>query len=291
MTDTAPCSRRKCLTIRSAWPMLNIGSTLATRSIKWRGYPRIRLDCDGLRFGWRSPSVADPSAVCAGESPQAAGGKADAAQEEFFESKVRPILADNCLECHGAEKHKGGLRLDVRAAMLKGGDTGPAVLPGNPDESPLIEAIRYEGDVQMPPKKKLKAHEITALTDWVKRGAFWPDPRPGIAPRAVETPSASATGSKSITDRASSRSLVLVVSAGIRSGAAFSQGPFMAAFTDRSIHPRQARTRRADRRPLLRTRPTLIRRAFFDLIGLPPTPEDIAVFCHGRSTGRIRGAR
>ena len=92
------------------------------------------------------------------------------------------MLADNCLECHGAEKHKGGLRLDVRAAMLKGGETGPAVVPGKPDESPLIEAIRYEGDVQMPPKKKLKAEEIAALTDWVKRGAYWPEPRPGSIP-------------------------------------------------------------------------------------------------------------
>ena len=64
--------------------------------------------------------------------------------------------------------------------MLKGGETGPVVVPGKPDESPLIEAIRYEGDVQMPPKRKLKDEEIAALTDWVKRGAFWPEPRPGL---------------------------------------------------------------------------------------------------------------
>ena len=120
-------------------------------------------------------------------NPQTDKGKLEAAQEEFFEAKVRPVLADNCLECHGAEKHKGGLRLDVRAAMLKGGETGPAVVPGKPDESPLIEAIRYEGDVQMPPKKKLKAEEIAALTDWVKRGAFWPEPRPGSVPDLSRT--------------------------------------------------------------------------------------------------------
>lgn len=110
--------------------------------------------------------------VSAADPPPTDTGKPEAAQEDFFEEKVRPVLADNCLECHGAEKHKGGLRLDVRAAMLKGGDTGPAVVPGKPEESPLIEAIRYEGDVQMPPKKKLKPEEIAALTDWVKRGAF-----------------------------------------------------------------------------------------------------------------------
>ncbi len=92
--------------------------------------------------------------VSAADPPPTDTGKLEAAQEEFFEAKVRPVLADNCLECHGAEKHKGGLRLDVRAAMLKGGETGPAVVPGKPEESPLIEAIRYEGDVQMPPKRK-----------------------------------------------------------------------------------------------------------------------------------------
>ena len=122
-------------------------------------------------------------------------GKLEVCSRRFLaEVKVRPVLADNCLECHGAEKHKGGLRLDVRAAMLKGGDTGPAVVPGKPDDSPLIEAIRYEGEVQMPPKKKLKAEEIAALTDWVKRGAFWPEPRPGVGSRSVANLPSTTTG-------------------------------------------------------------------------------------------------
>ncbi len=122
--------------------------------------------------------LATLTVVSTVEGRQPDQAKLEAAQEEFFEAKVRPVLADNCLECHGAEKHKGGLRLDVRAAMLKGGDTGPAIVPGKPGESPLIEAIRYEGDIQMPPRKKLKSEEIATLTDWVKRGAFWPEPRP-----------------------------------------------------------------------------------------------------------------
>ena len=105
------------------------------------------------------------------------------------------MLVDNCLQCHGAEKHKGGLRLDVRAAMLKGGDTGPAIVPGKPDESPLIEAIRYEGEVQMPPKKKLRSDEIAALTDWVKQGAVWPEARPGTRARGVTNNSATTTRS------------------------------------------------------------------------------------------------
>ena len=127
------------------------------------------------------------------------------------------MLADNCLECHGAEKHKGGLRLDGRDAMLKGGETGPVVVPGKPDESPLIEAIRYEGDVQMPPKGKLKDEEIAALTDWVKRGAFWPEPRPGAQSpdrsRSLPSTTAEATPRRR---RVGAGPVLLVVPAGSR---------------------------------------------------------------------------
>ena len=107
-----------------------------------------------------------------------AGGEADQrAQEEFFEAKIRPVIANRCLDCHGSEKSKGGLRLDSRDGVLKGAESGPVVLPGKPDESPLIAAIRYDGEVQMPPKGKLKDDEIAALTEWVKRGAVWPAAR------------------------------------------------------------------------------------------------------------------
>src|SRR5271163_4519692 len=81
-------------------------------------------------------ALATSQVVFAGGAPQADKAGHDAAQEEFFEAKVRPLLTDNCLECHGADKHKGGLRLDVRDAMLKGGETGPAVVPGKPEASP-----------------------------------------------------------------------------------------------------------------------------------------------------------
>ena len=88
-------------------------------------------------------------------------------QAEFFESKVRPVLAGTCLKCHGVSTHKGGLRLDSRDAALKGGDSGPAVVPGNPDASPMIDAINYRG-LEMPPTGKLKPREIQALVEWVK---------------------------------------------------------------------------------------------------------------------------
>src|SRR5262245_19863688 len=100
-----------------------------------------------LYFGLIATIAAIAPAVRAGDPP-AVAAKADPAEEEFFETKVRPVLAEHCLECHGAEKSKAGLRLDARESMLRGGDGGPAVVPGKPEESALVEAIRYEGEVQ-----------------------------------------------------------------------------------------------------------------------------------------------
>src|ERR1041385_3578862 len=96
------------------------------------------------------------------------------AQTQFFENKIRPILANNCYKCHSqsAEKVKAGLLLDTKEGTLKGGETGPAVVPGDPDKSLLIKAVRYtDPDLQMPPKgKKLSDEEIADLTSWVKMG-------------------------------------------------------------------------------------------------------------------------
>ncbi len=103
----------------------------------------------------------------------AADSKVDAASVEFFEKSVRPILATRCQGCHGPNKQKGGLRLDARGAILAGGTTGPAVVPGNPKESLLVDAINYGETYQMPPKSKLPAAEIATLTDWVQKGAPW----------------------------------------------------------------------------------------------------------------------
>src|ERR1051325_5029786 len=88
----------------------------------------------------------------AGSAQDPAANSEDA---KFFESRIRPLLIDACQKCHGAEKPRGGLRLAARAALLKGGESAPAVLPGKPDESLLIKAVRYEGP-EMPPKKRLK---------------------------------------------------------------------------------------------------------------------------------------
>lgn len=100
-----------------------------------------------------------------------------AADLEFFEKRIRPILVEQCYKCHSAKsnKLKGGLRLDYRAGVIKGGDSGPAVQPGKPDMSRLIEAINYSNvDLEMPPSGKLSTTDIANLTEWVKRGAPWP---------------------------------------------------------------------------------------------------------------------
>ncbi|NBV33984.1 MAG: DUF1549 domain-containing protein, partial [Proteobacteria bacterium] len=98
------------------------------------------------------------------------------ALDKFFENEVRPILANRCYECHGEKKQKGGLRADHIGYLKAGGDTGPALVPGKPEESPLIEAIRYKkSDFQMPPKEKLPDSEVAILEKWIQLGAPWPE--------------------------------------------------------------------------------------------------------------------
>ncbi len=97
----------------------------------------------------------------------------DAAQLEFFEKDIRPILVQRCYECHGPDSDApgGGLYLTSRGAILDGGDSGEAIVVGKPDESLLIESIHYDGIYQMPPKSKMPADEIAKLERWVKLGA------------------------------------------------------------------------------------------------------------------------
>jgi mono/diheme cytochrome c family protein len=101
----------------------------------------------------------------------------DPADREFFEAKVRPVLANNCFSCHSEQggKRKGGLTLDSRDGLMRGGLGGAAVVPGTPEESLLIEAVRYESpDLQMPPKGKLPPEAVADLETWVRGGAHWP---------------------------------------------------------------------------------------------------------------------
>jgi hypothetical protein len=118
----------------------------------------------------------------------------------FFLQQVEPILQDSCYKCHGPDKQKAHLRLDSRDAILKGGKHGPAAVPGKPDDSLLIKAVRYaDDDLQMPPRAKLSDDQIKALVDWVQKGLPWPaapppgrvgppPPPPGGAPPAGAPP-------------------------------------------------------------------------------------------------------
>lgn len=121
-------------------------------------------------------------------APPAAAGVESTEKVAFFESKIRPLLVERCIECHGEKKQKGGLRLDSRAAWQAGGDTGKAILAGKPEESLLIKAVRYaDKDLQMPPKKALPPEEVALLVEWIQQGAV--DPR-NDAPAAAQPISA-----------------------------------------------------------------------------------------------------
>jgi len=211
--------------------------------------------------------------------------EADPAAVEFFEKSVRPILAARCQGCHGPVKQKGGLRLDTRATILAGGATGPAVVPGNPEESLLVDAINYGVTYQMPPKSKLPASEIATLTDWVKRGAPWGAPgQPAPSnPRAASGAGIPAHLSKEeYQARArfwSFQPLRPVAPPAVKTGLkAWSRNPIdrfiLAALEERGLAPAPE----ADQR-------TLIRRLSFDLTGLPPTPAEVAAFLADAAPG------
>ena len=105
-------------------------------------------------------------------------------QVRFFEEKVRPILAENCYKCHGSEQQKGSLRLDLREAALAGGEDGPVIVPGKPEESVLVEAIKWES-LEMPPTGKLNETQIATLTEWIRLGAPMPKDHGGGSGVAV----------------------------------------------------------------------------------------------------------
>ncbi|MBC8113930.1 MAG: PSD1 domain-containing protein, partial [Candidatus Saccharimonas sp.] len=178
-------------------------------------------------------------------------------REDFFEAKIRPVLVGTCFRCHGDTKTSGGLRIDSREMLLKGGESGPAIVPGKPEESLLIQAIQRQADVSaMPPEKDkaLRADQVAAFAAWVKADAIWPaktakfevtkhwafEPVRDIAPPVVQ-------------DQAWVK---CSIDAFIR-----------AKQETAGVRPSPP----ADKR-------TLIRRATFDLTGLPPTPEEVQAF-------------
>ncbi|WP_435016298.1 PSD1 and planctomycete cytochrome C domain-containing protein [Tundrisphaera sp. TA3] len=188
--------------------------------------------------------------------PAARAGGEDASSEAFFELKVRPVLARSCVKCHGERKGSGGLRLDSREAILAGGDSGPAVLPGDPGSSLLIRAIGHrDDDLKMPPDTPLSRAQQDDLAAWVAAGAPWPK---GLAARPIE-----GAGHWAF------EPLRGILPPEDPSGWATQPIDRLIAAEQRSQGLRPVAP--ADRR-------TLIRRATFDLIGLPPEPARIEAF-------------
>src|SRR5215471_2859031 len=195
----------------------------------------------------------------------------DAASPDFFESRVRPILANNCYSCHTDSK-LGGLRLDSADAMAKGGSRGPAVTPGDPDKSPLIVAIRQtDPNLKMPMGGKLKDSEIADLTAWAKAGAAWPK----TTPAAVSNPAASNNDGKYVIapERKKFWSLVPLSTPAVPQ---VRDPKWAKTDVDRFI---LAKLEKEGLKPVApASKHDLIRRATLDLTGLPPTYEEIQAF-------------
>ncbi|MEQ9409643.1 MAG: PSD1 and planctomycete cytochrome C domain-containing protein [Fuerstiella sp.] len=212
--------------------------------------------------------TAAAGSVCAGpvRAEDAKPARLSSAQLEFFEKEVRPVLVARCYECHSVDDVNGGLLLDSRHGIQQGGDSGAAIVPGEPDRSLLIEAVRYKNrDLQMPPQNALPAAEIAVLEKWVAMGA--PDPR-----EAPTVDSAAPTG-MSVEEGRSFWSMQPIANPAVPDvhDAAWVQSPIdafvLSALETQGLKPAPP----ADRR-------TLIRRVTYNLIGLPPTEQEVDAF-------------
>ena len=191
-------------------------------------------------------------------------------QVQFFESQIRPILVEHCQGCHGEKKVKAGLRLDSRASALAGGDSGASIVPGKPEESPLLAAIRYEGP-EMPPKGKLPRKQIEALTQWVKMGAPWPGSDKAPASAAPEPANGIRKPGYAVTDVDRSHWAFRPLQRPALPTALAATQP-IDAFLKAS---RKAKGLKANPPA---SKHELIRRVSYDLTGLPPTPAEVDAF-------------
>lgn len=189
------------------------------------------------------------------KAPASPMGRPPAGDEEFFETRVRPLLVGRCGTCHNGDKPAGGLGLKDRASALKGGSKGPALVPGKPEQSLLFQAVAHlNGVPKMPPAAALPASEIETLREWIRRGAYWP----ATAAVKAEGPLWSA---QPVRRPALPR---------VKNGA-WVRNPIDAFIL--------AGLERKGMRPAPEADPrTLIRRLYFDLTGLPPTPEEVDAF-------------
>jgi hypothetical protein len=215
--------------------------------------------CVALRFGLPALLAVLTCGPAAADAPARAFSAEETA---FFEKDVLPLLKAHCLSCHGGEKAvKGGLKLTSRADILKGGDDGPVVSLDQPETSLLVKAVNHDGDIKMPPKGKLAAGQIETLTKWVRLGVPY-----------VESPGETVRhGPPRVDEQARNFwSFRPVVRPPVPETAA--GGNPIDAFIFARLKAAGLRTAPPA------TKTSLLRRVYYDLIGLPPTPDDVAAF-------------
>ena len=207
----------------------------------------------------------------AGAPGQAGATEADAEGIAFFEKNIRPVLVENCYKCHSAEARdlKGDLFLDSKQGMLNGGESGPAIVPGQPFRSRLLRAIRRSGELKMPPKSKLPKRVVLNFTRWIKMGA--PDPRSTERARPV----------KQSIDFEESRKFWSFVKPTQPSVPEIGDTAWPSNEIDHFILAKLEQNKLTPVRDA--SRRELIRRASFDLTGLPPTPEQVTGFLNDPS--------
>ena len=192
---------------------------------------------------------------------------------EFFEKRIRPLLIEHCQECHGADKQKGSLRLDHQAGWKKGGDSGPALIPGKAAESLLWKVVSYEDrDLKMPPKKKLSDADLAALKQWIESGAH--DPRTGVP-----------TGGKIAHQTKADATFWSFQPPVIKAPAPIKNTARPANQIDRYI---LAKLESEGLRPSEEAEATVLaRRLTFDLVGLPPSAEQLQPLTGSFSTSKL----
>lgn len=205
-------------------------------------------------------AVAAPGASASGApTPESAA---------FFEQHIRPVFATQCVKCHGLDKQKSGLRLDSREAMLAGGDGGPAIVAGNPAESLILRAVRHQDGLEMPPSKSLPESDIAFLEAWIAAGAPWPESLGELREEAAGI---------SDVDRAWWAFQPLSSPA----VPALEGDSWPRNAIDHFVRQRQVE---AGITPAPEAeKATLIRRLYFDLIGMPPTPDQVDRFVKDES--------
>ena len=234
------------------------------------------------------------AALCLAHADEAPAKDTPTPQQlEYFEAKVRPLLHEKCQPCHNDQAQLGGVRLDSLAAMFKGNSGGSVIVPGDIEKSTLVHVIRYDDKIKMPPSGKMKSEEIAILSEWVKMGTPWTNEKVSEAAKK-----AGKTGEYTITEAQRKfwsfqpvrKPVIPKVGLTKATGAKTSRTKTakatkpvpqpanpIDAFVMAKLEAQKLRlSPQADRR-------TLIRRATFDLIGLPPTPEEVADFLNDKA--------